>query len=524
MANDDTPLPLSRDAHITLPPVKVAPVEALNTPLPLSFSAAEAYIQPVIDGRLEDLGVVATGACGRIHRVFDHTLLRHVAMKTLDAQVAQSGALAQRFFEEAQITGQLDHPNIVPVHEVGQDDAGNYYFTMKLVRGRTLGQVLREDLDFADSSRRDLARVLEIFLKVCDAVSFAHSRGVIHRDLKPDNIMVGSHGQVYVMDWGIAHLEDARVGDPDAVRTSRPEEEEDRDGLISGTLSYMSPEQARGEPASFGPPTDVFSLGAILYEILTGRPPYREKSLILEFRAAIEARIEPPEALAAARGMPAALCQVAMRALALDPAERYQSVGALSAEVERVLRGGQWFSVTRYAAGELVLLEGDRGDQAFIVEAGELEVFTDAGGHEELLQTLGPGAVFGEVAILADVPRTASVRAITAVTLLVVTRASLEVELGDHQRIRTFLQALADRFASAARRATELREDAEAARVRGAIMAHLLSHGRVTEDGIEAPWLGVLGAAGLSEGQVLQALDGTLTLSHETGVLRWRRG
>jgi len=184
------------------------------------------------DHYLDD-GEIGRGGMGTVHVVMDRRLLRRVAMKSFDA--GEEPNLARRFVDEAQVTGQLDHPNIVPIHELALDAHGMpHFFTMKLVRGRDLSQVI-EELGDDRLDARNLERLVQMVLKACDAVSFANSHGVIHRDLKPSNVMVGSHGQVYVMDWGLA-----------MVRTDpRFREDEERKHAV-GTPAFMAPEQAWG--------------------------------------------------------------------------------------------------------------------------------------------------------------------------------------------------------------------------------------------------------------------------------------
>ena len=183
--------------------------------------------------RLRDEGEIARGGMGSIRRIYDTELRRHLARKVIDPRLGADPFSAQRFVDEARITGMLDHPNIVPIHELVTDDRSQASYTMKLVQGQTLTALI-----MAQKTRGDLEHILQCLIKVCDALSFAHSRGVIHRDLKPDNIMVGAFGQVYVMDWGLAQVNgDRSLVDGDV----------EPDGIVVGTIQYMAPEQARGQ-------------------------------------------------------------------------------------------------------------------------------------------------------------------------------------------------------------------------------------------------------------------------------------
>jgi serine/threonine protein kinase len=253
-------------------------------------------------------GELARGGMGAILRVHDDELGRDLAMKVvlgeadsreLERLSDSQGRYLARFLEEAQITGQLDHPGIVPVHELGIDSDGRLYFTMKLVKGRELREILPLVRGERDGWNR--TRALSIILKVCEAVAYAHSKGVIHRDIKPANIMVGEFGEVYVMDWGLARSlgrrdsHDVRlrteVDSARSIRTERRREREESsgsplvtmDGDVVGTPCYMSPEQAQGRIAELGPRSDVYSVGALLYELLSGQMPYVEAGAKLSF-------------------------------------------------------------------------------------------------------------------------------------------------------------------------------------------------------------------------------------------------
>jgi hypothetical protein len=221
---------------------------------------------------LEELG---RGGMGVVLRVYDPDLGRALAVKVpLDRLRGQPDLLA-RFLEEAQITGQLDHPGIPPVHGVGRLDDGRPFFAMKLVKGRTLADLLQG----RKAPSEGLPRWLAVFRQLCEVLAYAHSQGVIHRDLKTANVMVGAYGEVQVMDWGLAKVLRRVLPAPkggSAVRTVRTALRglSTQTGDVAGTLAYMAPEQARGEVELLDERCDVFGLGAILCEILTGHPPY----------------------------------------------------------------------------------------------------------------------------------------------------------------------------------------------------------------------------------------------------------
>jgi tetratricopeptide (TPR) repeat protein len=230
---------------------------------------------------------IGHGGRGVVYRVSDSELKRPLAVKVLQPQLRDEPDAMRRFEEEAQVTAQLQHPGIVPVHAIGRLADGRPYFAMKLVEGRDLGTLLAE----RPAPAHELPRYLGIFEKVCQAVAYGHGRSVINRDLKPKNIMVGAFAEVQVMDWGFAKVlfrngasqealgaktEVAAPGGQDTIRTVRTEATglSSRDGLIMGTIAYMSPEQAKGQVEQLDTRADVFGLGAILCQVLTGLPPY----------------------------------------------------------------------------------------------------------------------------------------------------------------------------------------------------------------------------------------------------------
>jgi tRNA A-37 threonylcarbamoyl transferase component Bud32 len=430
--------------------VRAAPPE----PLAQALSAPRAAVDlprafpPASDPeRSRYLHEVAEGGMGIVSCAFDTVLLRRFARKTMHGAAEKAPQLAGRFIEEAQITAQLDHPGIVPVHDLGLNaDDGKLYFTMKLVDGETLC-ALFERLHAQPFSGTALEQVLRMFLKICEAVSFAHSRGVIHRDLKPDNVMVGSHGQVYVMDWGIALLLAERPGDAHAPavtvgQTRRANEA----GTAVGTFVYMAPEQAQGRVDEQGPATDVYGLGAILYTLLTGDGPHAAKTQAQALTLARAGVVAPPETRAAWPTLPPGLCAITMKALARSPESRYASVEELKLDVEEFLRGGGWFQIQTFEPGTEIVRDGDASDAAYIVMQGRCEVFRMVESERTVVRTIGPGEIFGEMGLLTGRPRVASVVALERVRAMVITPEALDRELDRTSWLRILVEALASRF------------------------------------------------------------------------------
>src|SRR6516165_3264249 len=241
--------------------------------------ATAAKAPPGWAGRLHLVEPIGQGGMGEVYRVRDSDFGRDLAVKILKTNLLDNSAMVERFLEEARVCGRLQHPGVPPVHEMGRLPNGRPYFTMKLVRGRTFAELLRERDDFKP-------RFLKVFEQICQTVAYAHSQGIIHRDLKPANVMVGAFGEVQVMDWGLAKVlaEDAGQDVGQAFQPDRPGSvrlenltygrDVTHPGDVLGTFAYMPPEQARGDIDRLDERCDVFSLGALLCQVLTGQAPY----------------------------------------------------------------------------------------------------------------------------------------------------------------------------------------------------------------------------------------------------------
>jgi len=394
--------------------------------------------------------VIAKGGMGAILDARDLNLRRGVAMKVLrDPEQARKQDVL-RFIEEAQITSQLEHPSIVPIHELGVDASDNVFYTMKFVRGRTLQEIIT-GIAKGDEGTIDeygLIRLLTVFQKACDAMAFAHSKRVIHRDLKPENIMVGEYGEVQVMDWGLAKVmprkkrkkyiikkksvvsgqssvakkqeSEGKDGSPprhptldtpddgvESVRTGETSEVwKTMSGAVMGTPRFMAPEQAAGDIEHLDEKTDIYALGAILYNVLTLHPPITgdkldvvlkkvstgdipnpttygsrrrspsrgQKSEVSGQKGAVVSLVHCPEG-----AVPQSLAAVTMKALSLKPADRYATVKALQTDVEAYL-GGFVTSAESASAWKVVKLFVKRNKKAAVTAAAMAMVLFGAMG------------------------------------------------------------------------------------------------------------------------------------------------
>jgi hypothetical protein len=421
------------------PPEPVYVIESIPVGGDHELSPREISVEGVpTPPHLRVYAELGRGGMGRIHPATDRNLLRHVALKRLDKELAKEPFYRDGFVAEAQITGQLEHPNIVPVHELSVDARGVPYFTMKLVQGVNLGRWLR-DPDRPPGSSERLEEGVEIMVKVCDAVAYAHHRGVIHRDLKPDNIMVAAFGQVYLMDWGLARLTKTRPASGDFAQMEAP-------GAV-GTPEYMAPEQARGNPTEMDARSDVFGLGAVLYEIVCGKRPYGDETdqeLVLE--RAKQGRLVPIDEASRGIGVSRKIRGIVEKATAIDPRQRYQSVSELRRDLQEFLRGGLHLPRRLFMPGSVIIREGDVGDAAYMIVSGTCRAFRNVGDRTETLATMSAGEVFGEMALLLDERRAASVEATTAVTVLVLDKATMTEGLGTNGWTGALVRALALRF------------------------------------------------------------------------------
>jgi serine/threonine-protein kinase len=312
-------------------------------------------------------GEVARGGNGIVLRAFDPAFRRHIAVKVLQARYRGCGDVERRFLAEARLTGQLQHPGVPAAYHVGQLDDGSPFFALKLVEGRNLRDLLAERRDPGEG----LAHNLELFEQVCQAVAYAHSKGVIHRDLKPSNIMVGRFGEVLVMDWGLAKFVANQRGagsaeeesDPGTLPVAGPGSAQvhSQMGTTFGTPSYMAPEQARGAVDRLDERTDVFGLGALLCEILTGKPPFDGPREQVRMQARL-GHLAPAYQRLEASAAEAELVALARACLAAIPQDRPADAGevARAVAVYRAKREELRDVVLRRAAGTSTQPSGRR--------------------------------------------------------------------------------------------------------------------------------------------------------------------
>jgi hypothetical protein len=303
--------------------------------------------------RYEVIEKISEGGMGLIYNVRENSLKREVALKICRSGLKSGtrGSLeVEEFTNEAYMTARLDHPGVVPIYALAKDADGRPFFAMKKVTGTCWKDLLHPDAVAAGAQRERLQERaaqmtwkdhLEILLKVCDAVAYAHSKAILHRDLKPENIMLGEFGEVYVMDWGLAMYFDER-NEYKRFPQLKPQ--------LAGTPYYIAPEMVRGEMKSLGPASDIYLLGGILYEILTGRPPHEGKPVMDLLRKAAKGIVPAPEETSASPLITPALSRIAMKALAPLIRDRYPTVADFQQDLREYLANSESMTVCARAA------------------------------------------------------------------------------------------------------------------------------------------------------------------------------
>ncbi len=380
--------------------------------------------------RYQSLRPVGEGGISTVSSFLDLRLNRVVALKEIRTEHLANAELVQFFINESKLMAYLDHPGVISVYDAFLQDGRRPCYTMKLCEGKSL----RELLDAQESSGTGplrLQRSLEIFLKFCQTMAYVHDKGVLHLDLKPENIMVGTYGEVLVLDWGSARLYQSDRFYENLERfthdTTLARFEKEDDTVVLVTPRYMSPEQSESGREKLTCASDVFSAGVIFYEMLTGRhafPGQEPRELMKQVRSST-----PPPPHEVNRDVPRMLSQICLKMIEKNLAARYHTFQEVLHELSLCQGSGETFPTRLYQPGETIFHEGDAGDYAFIVLSGEVEIVKQVESGPKVIATLGEGEIVGELAILGKQPRTAAARARVPTQIRILSREDIEHEL-----------------------------------------------------------------------------------------------
>ena len=413
----------------------------------MGLAHEKEYFRQVIARELDESKYVIqkklrSGGMGEVYFIYDKDFQRYSAMKVILPELKHDSRIIDSFITEARVTAQMEHPNIIPVHDMGFLPGHGIYFTMKLMKGEPLNNILQK-IEIGDREyikRYDLFNLLSIFRKICDAVAFAHSKKILHRDIKPHNIMVGDYGEVLLMDWGLSK----RIGADDTLGEMKKQgkgspgvKAAENDwvttelGVVKGSPAFMSPEQALGDVVALDERSDVFLLGATLYHIFTFYPPYLGDDV---FDIVLQARnhelIRPEELGTGRLDIPADLSRIIMKALSKDKEDRYSSVEELANDIDAFLRGEINFRHKIFKKNELLMREGELGSESYIIVDGKVQVYKNVNGKRIEISILRKGDIVGEMSIITSEPRTASVVAMQKTEVMVLNQDLFKEYLG----------------------------------------------------------------------------------------------
>ncbi len=390
------------------------------------------------ESKYQIIGKLASGGMGDVYRVYDKDIKRQCVLKVILPELKDDESIIKRFIHEAWISGLLEHPNIIPLHDLGFIPGHGIYFTLTFVHGESLYDVIDNLIDKYDDylEKYDLYTLIGIVRKVCDAVSYAHSKNILHRDIKPENIMIGKFGEVVLMDWGISKVvedleEETSEGCIEYINLEKLVDlMKTQDGIIKGTPAYMSPEQASGSPETIDQQSDVFLLGATLYHMFTYQTPYSSSNIRQVIRSARDCNYILPEDLGFRnKNLSKELCRIINKAMARQKKHRYQTAQELADDLDDLIRGKMEYNTLVFKEGEYLAKEGDWGADSYVLLSGKVQVQRQLGEQKIVLDTIGAGDIVGEMALINDEPRTLDAIAMEETEVLVLNKETFRHNL-----------------------------------------------------------------------------------------------
>ncbi|HEY3488282.1 MAG TPA: protein kinase [Gammaproteobacteria bacterium] len=410
--------------------------------------------------RLRELGA---GSIGKVHAVFDTFLQRVVAHKVMKQEHLANNNILQTFGNEIKLMGRLSHPGILPVYDAMLGDNGEPAYIMRYAEGEDLAALLQMPKGKLDSVALPLEQAVRILLKLCETLAYAHDHGVLHLDLKPENIMLGRYGEVLIMDWGAARVYDTvkyeasiKQHTGDSVHI---EHQHENRNLLIGTPAYMSPEQLKSPRDQLTPASDIFSIGTLFYQMITGVHPFKER--VFEKLSDKIARYTPPPAHEVNADIPHNISRICEGMLQKKPEERYASFREIIKDIDDYQRSGAGSPTRNYAAGEIIFKEGDPSDFVCIVVSGSVEISVRNNGKTKAIARLGANEPFGELAALTGNPRTATATAVEASVIRMISKQDIAVEIENLSPwVGSMVKALSKRFIDNSERLLKLEKNA----------------------------------------------------------------
>lgn len=381
--------------------------------------------------RYRKLDLLGEGVAAKVHGVFDTYLRRVVAHKQLNREHLQSPDLVQTFINEMVLMGSLSHPGILPVYDAVLNDNGDPAYIMALAEGKSLDRLMQIDARSGDGQPLPLGKAVRILAKVSETLTYAHDRGVLHLDMKPENVVLGRYGEVVIMDWGAAYVYDnskytqtyKAIAGKIKVGSLGVENKD----LVMGTPMYMSPEQLQGSRSSLTPASDVFSVGVMFYQMLTGRLPFKGDTL----KKMVDCirNDDPPPVHEVNSDIPLNLSRLCLKMLQKDPMVRYRNFVEVRAAIDDYQRSAAGFPTRRYRAGDVIFREGEPGDYVCILLSGRVGISVAGDDGEREIAQVGINEPFGELAVLTGQRRSATATAKESSVVRIIDRQEIIGEI-----------------------------------------------------------------------------------------------
>lgn len=430
----------------------------------IASPAVRRMLQSFTSGeRYHKAGEVGEGGIAKVVSSFDRCLNRVVAEKELRDEYFSDPEYLNAFITEAKMISYLDHPGVVTLYDTYLTKDQKIRYTMKLVEGQTLAQFLAYHMQPGAVNENYLFDVLNAFTKLCETLAYVHDKGVVHLDLKPENIMLGHYGEVMIMDWGNAHLYEPSLYE-DYVRKYLKEEPEESVRLetgeaLIGTPLFMSPEQTLSR-RDLGPTSDIYSIGVVIYELLTGRSPFAGEDvdeIVEQVRTLV-----PPPVHQLNPDIPIRLSQIIEKMMQKEPGDRHQCAREVLRDIQAAQASGQAFPEWEIGKGQCIFEEGDYGDFTVRIKTGKIEISKQDGGAKKVLAELGPGDVIGELSVFSNNPRTATAIALEDSVVYLMRSGEVNAEMEKLSPwVSQMVTALADRFDVLNKRVMELEKREE---------------------------------------------------------------